>query len=156
MGFLWFWKKKKKNPRTGGSNKVKELPNTGIDCRPFGSREDRRSVPIGLPGYALKSLGLSSTLFPNHALFELHNYYPSHSPWSKSTYVLLITKHIGTGLITLPWYRATKWVIVLHSRHDWKWSQALIKQPWRTAGELTVGTKVEWSQVSTQGWHWKT
>jgi hypothetical protein len=81
--FFDFEKKQKKKPRTGGSNKIKELPNTGIDYRPFGNREDRRSVPIGftwLPCYALKSLGLSSTLFPNHAQFELHNYYPSHSP----------------------------------------------------------------------------
>jgi len=81
--FFDFEKKQKKNPRTGGSNKIKELPNTGIDYRPFGNGEDRRSVPIGLPGYPandIKSLGLSSTLFPNHALFELHNYYPSHSP----------------------------------------------------------------------------
>ncbi len=84
--FQKFWKwaffdfEKKKPRRTGRSNKIKELPNTGIDFRPLGNREDRSSVPIGLPGYDLKSLGLSSTHFPNHALFELHNYYPSHSP----------------------------------------------------------------------------
>jgi hypothetical protein len=44
--------KKKKKPRTGDSNKIKELPNTGINYRPYGNRDDQRSVPIGLPGYA--------------------------------------------------------------------------------------------------------
>ncbi len=57
---------KKKNPRTRGSNKIKELPNTGIDYRPFGNREDRRSVPIGftwLPCYAPSKAWVFQALF---------------------------------------------------------------------------------------------
>jgi hypothetical protein len=55
--------------------------------------------------------------------------------------LLMYQAYIGIGFITLPWYQATQWVIVLHSKHNWKWSPSLIKQPRRIAGELTVGTK---------------